>query len=470
MNAKKLKKVILNINNKSSSKIENDIKFPKNISNRNNKLPSNSISFYNSSNNGSKFLPNKRSLHFSLSQNKYKHLNIDNLKNNNCESDLLKDNLIKTKEQYNEKNNELINLKLKYNQLTRFNRENLRLLYNIMKKAGLGVNNEKNIIDNLDISQILSKEEQETLKTKHLISCFKTKLFEYKNIIDKKDIELSKIKKDSRIKRLVKLENDNACKSLENINLTLEKDELNNKISSMTLAIGNLNNKCYRLKKSENKNMNDIGGLMNKIQNLTNEIETKDKVISSLTRKIHKDKEENKSLEKKVGDLENEIAQFDEDKRKCEKYLKEKENYEKNDYNMSKKVENLKKENEKLKFDLKKANEFKDELIIKYEKIMEEKEKLKLTKEDIKQKIKDKDKEIQLIDEKIKNNNEIFEDETKINQVKNLHNNDNKENKIMKELNIKYKEKEQKYLLEIDLLKQKILKLEEKNNLFNKMV
>ena len=377
MNAKKLKKVILNINNKSSSKIENDIKFPKNISNRNNKLPSNSISFYNSSNNGSKFLPNKRSLHFSLSQNKYKHLNIDYLKNNNCESDLLKDNLIKTKEQYNEKNNELINLKLKYNQLTRFNRENLRLLYNIMKKAGLGVDNEKNIIDNLDISQILSKEEQETLKTKHLISCFKTKLFEYKNIIDKKDIELSKIKKDSRIKRLVKLENDNACKSLENINLTLEKDELNNKISSMTLAIGNLNNKCYRLKKSENKNMNDIGGLMNKIQNLTNEIETKDKVISSLTRKIHKDKEENKSLEKKVGDLENEIAQFDEDKRKCEKYLKEKKNYEKNDYNMSKKVENLKKENEKLKLDLKKANEFKDELIIKYEKIMEEKEKLK---------------------------------------------------------------------------------------------
>ena len=383
MNAKKLKKVILNINNKSSSKIENDIKFPKNISNRNNKLPSNSISFYNSSNNGSKFLPNKISLHFYISQNKYKHLNIDNLKNNNCESDLLKDNLIKTKEQYNEKNNELINLKLKYNQLTRFNRENLRLLYNIMKKAGLGVDNEKNIIDNLDISQILSKEEQETLKTKHLISCFKTKLYEYKNIIDKKDIELSKIKKDSRIKRLVKLENDNACKSLENINLTLEKDELNNKISSMTLAIGNLNNKCYRLKKSENKNMNDIGGLMNKIQNLTNEIETKDKVISSLTRKIHKDKEENKSLEKKVGDLENEIAQFDEDKRKCEKYLKEKENYEKNDYNMSKKVENLKKENEKLKLDLKKANEFKDELIIKYEKIMEEKEKLKLTKEDI---------------------------------------------------------------------------------------
>ena len=40
----------------------------------------------------------------------------------------------------------------------------------------------------------------------------------------------------------------------------------------------------------------------------------------------------------------------------------------------------------------------------------------------------------------------------------------------MKELNNKYKEKEQKYLLEIDLLKQKILKLEEKNNLFNKMV
>ena len=102
------------------------------------------------------------------------------------------------------------------------------MLYNIMKKAGIGNDNNKNIIDNLDISQILTKEEQENLKAKHLISCFKTKLFEYRNIIDKKDSELSKIKKDSRIKKLVKLENDNASKSLENINLTLEKDELNN--------------------------------------------------------------------------------------------------------------------------------------------------------------------------------------------------------------------------------------------------
>ena len=293
MKSKTLKKAMININNRKNSKIEKEIKLPKNISNRNNKN-ANSISFNNSSINASRLTSNKIKNHLSLSKSKFSQLNFDNFKNNNDDSDILKDNLIKTKEQYNAKTSELTNLKLKYNQLTRFNRENLKLLYNLMKKAGIGNDNDKNIIDNLDISQILTKEERETLKAKHLISCFKTKLFEYRNIIDKKDIELSKIKKESRIKKLVKLENDNASKSLENINLTIEKDELNNKISNLTLAMGNLNNRCYRLKRNENKNMNDIGGLMNKVQNLTNEIDTKDKVIFNLKKKINKNKEENK--------------------------------------------------------------------------------------------------------------------------------------------------------------------------------
>ena len=145
-------------------------------------------------------------------------------------------------------------------------------------------------------------------------------------------------------------------------------------------------------------------------------------------------------------------------------------NYEKNLLNMTKKVETLKKENEKIKIDLKKANELKDELIIKYEKITEEKDKLKLIKEDIKQKIKEKDKEILLIDEKIKNNNEKQEESKEINKEKNVINNNNKENQNIKELNNKSKDNEQKYLIEIDLLKQKILKLEEKNCLFNKII
>ena len=97
-------------------------------------------------------------------------------------------------EQYNNQINELYNLKLKYNKLNQFNIHNLKLLHNIMNKAGIS-NNKEDINNNLDISQILSKEERETLKGKHLISCFKTKLLEYRNLIDKRDIEISKIKK-----------------------------------------------------------------------------------------------------------------------------------------------------------------------------------------------------------------------------------------------------------------------------------
>ena len=55
-----------------------------------------------------------------------------------------------------------------------------------MKKAGI-VTNKEDIINNLDISQILKKEEQESLKEKHLISCFKSKLPEYKNQINAKE-------------------------------------------------------------------------------------------------------------------------------------------------------------------------------------------------------------------------------------------------------------------------------------------
>ena len=124
MNSKSLKKAMININNRNNSKIEKEIKLPKNISNRNNKI-TNSISFNNSSINASRITSNKLKNHFSLSKNKYPQLNCDYLKNNNDDSDILKDNLIKTKEQYNAKASELTSLKLKYNQLTRFNRENL---------------------------------------------------------------------------------------------------------------------------------------------------------------------------------------------------------------------------------------------------------------------------------------------------------------------------------------------------------
>ena len=70
----------------------------------------------------------------------------------------------------------------------------------------------------------------------------------------------------------------------------------------------------------------------------------------------------------------------------------------------------MKKENEKIKIDLKKANELKDELIIKYEKITKEKDKLKLIKEDIKQKLKEKDKEINYL------NNQNTQNVSNINQ------------------------------------------------------
>ena len=455
MNSQTLRKILLNSNRKNNEKMPNILKSISHSSNRNNKLMK-SATLNNSSVNVSKISTNKRFLHLSISKNKYSDLKKDDYQNNNENFELLRDNLIKVKEDYNEKSKELYNLKLKYNKLIEYNRNNLKLLYNIMKRSGIIDNNGKNI-NNIDISQILSKEEQELLKRKHLISCFKTKLFEYKNLLDKKDTEITKIRKSARIHKLVKLENDNACISLENMNLSIEKNQLNNKISNMETIMDFLNNQCYRLKKNENKNMNNIGELTNKIQILENELLMKDKIIVNLTKKINKNKEENKTLENKIKNSESEMNKLEEDKKKCEIYLEEKNNYEKNFVNMKKKLEALKIENEKLKLNLNKSKDLNGELLTKYEGLIKEKDKNKLIIDEIKRKIKEKDKEIKTIDEKIQNNN-LKKD---VKKEKNQDNNNN-ENIDINEFN--------KYLNELELLKKKILKLEEKNNLFNKLM
>ena len=176
MNSKKLRKIILSGYRKNTKK-HYETKFINNQNNRNNKILINA-SMNNNSINITNLGINKRRLHFSLSNNRCSHFRNNDLENYNNYSESLRDDLIKTKEQYNEKSNELYNLKLKYNKLNQFNIHNLKLLHNIMNKAGIS-NNKEDINNNLDISQILSKEERETLKGKHLISCFKTKLLEY---------------------------------------------------------------------------------------------------------------------------------------------------------------------------------------------------------------------------------------------------------------------------------------------------
>ena len=502
MNSKKLRKIILSGYRKNTKK-HYETKFINNPNNRNNKILINA-SMNNNSINITNLGINKRRLHFSLSNNRCSHFRNNDLENYNNYSESLRDDLIKTKEQYNEKSNELYNLKLKYNKLNQFNIHNLKLLHNIMNKAGIS-NNKEDINNNLDISQILSKEERETLKGKHLISCFKTKLLEYRNLIDKRDIEISKIRKSARINNIAKLENESACKSLENMNLNIEKSLLNNKILNMENIVDDLNNKYNRLKKSENKNMLNIGDLMNKIQIMSEKLIEKDKLISNFVKKMRKSKEDKKTLENKIQELEQDINKFEEDKKKCEKFLKEKENYEKNEENMKRKLETIKSENEKLKVNLNKSKDLNNEILKKYEEIREEKDKLKLIKDEIKKKLKDKDKEIKLLDDKIKSHNEKLKEEIqkinltsenfKKNCIKNTDNNDenykenqndnykeskmenqnenenyNIENENLKILIKMYKDTEKKYTEEIELLKEKILKLEEKNNLFNKIM
>ena len=108
----KMKIALLKINNKNNERIIKGMKFLKNTSNRNYKL-NDSDSLKNNSINYSNYGLKKNYLHFSLSKTKYKKINIEDIQKINDNSDILRDDLMKTKEKFKEKSNELYNLKLK---------------------------------------------------------------------------------------------------------------------------------------------------------------------------------------------------------------------------------------------------------------------------------------------------------------------------------------------------------------------
>ena len=476
MDTKKLKLALMKINN-NESKIHSgrSIKLPRNLSRKKGKT------FSNYNNNNSKItnsinsICSQKKYNFSISPNKLLNLSSDIYPNNTNNVDLLKENLLKTKEMCNEQSNELFKLKLKYNKLYQFHEDNLKILQSIINKAGINANlnnlNKEeilNLTNNCDFSNIISQEEKENLKGKHLISCFKTKILEYQYLLDKKSEEISKIKNSSRILKMSKLESDNACKSLENINLSKEKQKLNEKILSMENIMGSLNTRCQKLEKNENKNINNIGELQNKIRNLLDEISLKDKIIEKLNKRIIKNKEDNKSFEKKIKSLEQEINQFQKDKQIYKKFISQKEQYEINDENMKKKIETMKSENEKLTQNLNLVKTENNNYILKYDSIQKEKEKFLLNKEEVKNKNKEKEKQIKLLDEQFKKKENLITELTQ--KMDTLQKSGTNSDDNIKKINHLYKEKELNYIEIIDLLKQKILKLDEKNNLYNKII
>ena len=128
----------------------------------------------------------------------------------------------------------------------------------------------------------------------------------------------------------------------------------------------------------------------------------------------------------------------------------------------------MKSENEKLTQNLNLVKTENNNYILKYDTIQKEKEKFLLNKEEDKNKNKEKEKQIKLLDEQFKKKENIISElaEKMDTLQKNETNNDN--NLMM--INDLYKEKEKNYIEIIDLLKQKILKLDEKNNLYNKII
>ena len=62
-----------------------------------------------------------------------------------------------------------------------------------------------------------------------------------------------------------------------------------------------LSNRCQKLEKNENKNINNIEELQNKIKNLNDELNYKDNIIDRYNKRINKNKEKYRILNKKYG-------------------------------------------------------------------------------------------------------------------------------------------------------------------------
>ena len=271
--------------------------------------------------------------------------------------DVLKEQLIKTKKLFNEQNNELNELKLSYNRLYRYHQTILKLLEKVINKAGVNGNvntmsprDISEVIDGCEFNHIISNQQQKELKEKHLITCFKTKMLEYKKTLEEKNNELYKIKDSSRYSQICKLQSENTNKSLQNRTLFYEKKKLGEKIDNMGDIIGNLNEKCLDLEKREYQNKGTIGDLQMKLQDDNNTISCKDQIIENLNEKIKQLKSEKEILERKVEGMSSLNSKY-ENKYKDIKSENEKlmEKNSKLEKDKDKEVRNVRKENNKLK-------------------------------------------------------------------------------------------------------------------------
>ena len=60
-----------------------------------------------------------------------------------------------------------------------------------------------------------------------------------------------------------------------------------------------LSNRCQKLEKNENKNINNIEELQNKIKNLIDELNYKDNIIDRYNKIINKNRDKDRILKKK---------------------------------------------------------------------------------------------------------------------------------------------------------------------------
>ena len=271
--------------------------------------------------------------------------------------DVLKEQLLKTKKLFNEQNNELNELKLSYNRLYKYHQTILKLLEKIINKAGINGNVNKmsprdisEVIDGCDFNHIITKQQQKKIKEKHLITCFKTKMLEYKKTLEEKNNELFRIKDSSRFAQVCKLQSENTNKSLQNRTLFYEKKKLGQKIDNMGDIIGDLNEKCLNLEKKEFQNRETIDDLQMKLHDDNNTINEKDQIIENLNEKIKQLKSEKEIMERKVEGMSIMNGKYEkkykEIKSENEKLM---EKYNKLEKDKDKEVRNAKKENNKLK-------------------------------------------------------------------------------------------------------------------------
>jgi hypothetical protein len=329
--------------------------------------------------------------------------NIQNI--NFMDTDKLKDELIKAKNELNKKSKEFHALKISFIKLDEDNKRNIKLIEEVLEGSNTKRQEDKGT-DLTKAYQNISLASISKLKESHIISSLKRQVHDYKLIIISKEEEISLLKTNSKVAKFHELDLKMKNLSEDFSALTERYNACKTSNTEKELKIKELQDEKEYYKVMMNRIKSQYDESKERVHELQDTNIKLADYKKSLEDRQHNSKFQQNSLKNQLRDKEAELIILKEQLKELESFKSEKEKTEKNLIQLNKNVQVLKEDNEKKVRRLKENEKVLNEIREKYEKLLSENEKtiknssassaLQVTQ-------KDKDKKIKTLDEDNKN-------------------------------------------------------------------